>query len=182
MKNFDIEIVSWKGFLEMTWLWMKPSFWFSEEIYNVKMWIDFKIYNVKMRIDFKIYKNVMFFQLVHDHYVRYKEQEMVEFVWVRCKICTRKFGEVRVLDESPQHAFKRLLSTEDLVASTVNRGLCCSLFKAHLEVSEKSCIFKIGKNWNLRHHVTVISFLFFDFWGWMIWKGKKVSKSFRSDS
>jgi hypothetical protein len=41
------------------------------------------------------------------------------------------------LDESPSQNFKRLQDVHDFIASPVNRGLCCSLFKDHLEVRKK---------------------------------------------
>ncbi len=62
---------------------------------------------------------------------------MVEFVWAQCKICTAICGEVRILDDTPSHNFKRLLDVHDLVSSQADRGLCCSLFKNHLEVRKK---------------------------------------------
>ena len=41
---------------------------------------------------------------------------------------------MRMLEDTPAHSFKRLLGTDDRVTSTESRGLCCSLFKSHLEV------------------------------------------------
>jgi hypothetical protein len=145
-------------------LWVENDF-FQNDVILDKGFLDFFSRNMFPENCLFIMKNC-FFQVVHDHYVRYAEQEMVEFVWARCKICTKNFAEVRVLDETPQHAFKRLLSMKDVVTSLMNRGLCCSLFKAHLEVRRNYMFFIVPCGKKLHSFLRKISFCDI----WVPWK------------
>jgi hypothetical protein len=74
-----------------------------------------------------------------DHFLRYREEELCEFVVTKCSICNEKVGEMRVV-EPKSHTLKRVLGLNEQIDAQITEGLACAVFKKHLQ--QVSSVFK----------------------------------------